>query len=66
MPITIKKLHPLFVAEIGGVDTGAPMDDATFGKIRAALDEYSVLVFHDKASTTTSRSHSADASGRWR
>lgn len=49
MPITIKKLHPLFVAEIGGVDTGAAMDDATFGDIRAALDDYSVLVFHDQS-----------------
>src|ERR1700742_2976233 len=45
MTITIRKLPPLFVAEIGGVDTGAPMDDATFGEIRAALDEYSVLLF---------------------
>ncbi len=49
MPITIKKLHPLFCAEIGGVDTGMPMDDATFAEIRAALDEYSVLVFHDQS-----------------
>lgn len=49
MAITIKKLHPLFVAEIGGVDTGEPMDDATFAEIRAALDEYSVLVFHDQS-----------------
>ena len=49
MPIAIKKLHPLFVAEIGAVDTGAPMDEATFAEIRAALDEYSVLVFHDQS-----------------
>src|SRR5277367_2050607 len=49
MPITIEKLHPLFCAEIGGVDTGAPIDDAIFGEIRAALDEYSVLVFHDQS-----------------
>jgi alpha-ketoglutarate-dependent 2,4-dichlorophenoxyacetate dioxygenase len=49
MPITIRKLHPLFCAEIGGVDTGLPMDDATFGEIRAALDEHSVLVFHDQS-----------------
>ena len=49
MPITIEKLHPLFCAEIGGVDTGAPMDDATFSEIRTALDEYSVLVFHDQS-----------------
>ena len=49
MSITIKKLHPLFVAEIGGIDTGQPLDDATFAEIRATLDEYSVLVFHDQS-----------------
>src|SRR5579884_2294031 len=49
MAITIRKLHPLFCAEIGGVDTGEPMDDTTFAEIRAALDEYSVLVFHDQS-----------------
>lgn len=48
MAITIRKLHPLFCAEIGGVDTGQPMDDATFAAIRAALDEHAVLVFHDQ------------------
>lgn len=49
MPITIKKLHPLFCAEIGGVDTGQPIDASTFAEIRAALDEHSVLVFHDQS-----------------
>jgi alpha-ketoglutarate-dependent 2,4-dichlorophenoxyacetate dioxygenase len=49
MPITITKLHPLFCAEIAGVDSGRPIDDATFAEIRAALDEHSVLVFHDQS-----------------
>ena len=49
MAITVRQLHPLFCAEIGGVDTGVPMDDATFAEVRAALDEYSVLVFHDQS-----------------
>jgi len=49
MTITIRPLHPLFCAEIGGVDTGAPMEHTTFAEIRAALDEYSVLVFHDQS-----------------
>ena len=40
MPIATTKLHPLFSAEIGGVDTGQPIDDATFAQIRAALDEF--------------------------
>jgi hypothetical protein len=30
MSITVRPLHPLFCAEIGGVDTGQKMDDATF------------------------------------
>ncbi len=49
MPHTITQLHPLFCAEIAGVDTGKPMDDAAFAEIRAALDEYSVLVFRDQS-----------------
>jgi alpha-ketoglutarate-dependent 2,4-dichlorophenoxyacetate dioxygenase len=49
MTITIRPLHPLFCAEIGGVDTGKPMDDGTFAEIRAAFDEHSVLVFHDQS-----------------
>ncbi|WP_158931690.1 TauD/TfdA family dioxygenase [Acidisphaera sp. S103] len=48
MAITIKQLHPLFCAEIGRVDTGEPMDDATFAEIQAAFEEHSVLVFHDQ------------------
>ncbi len=48
MAITIKPLHTLFCAEIGGVNTGEPMDDATFAEIRSAFEEYSVLVFHDQ------------------
>jgi alpha-ketoglutarate-dependent 2,4-dichlorophenoxyacetate dioxygenase len=47
--ITIKPLHDLFGAEIGGVDTGQPMADATFAEIRAALDAHSLLVFHDQS-----------------
>jgi alpha-ketoglutarate-dependent 2,4-dichlorophenoxyacetate dioxygenase len=47
MAITIKQLHPLFCAEIGGVDTGQPMDDPTVAEIRAAFEAHSVLVFHD-------------------
>jgi alpha-ketoglutarate-dependent 2,4-dichlorophenoxyacetate dioxygenase len=47
--ITVRQLHPLFCAEIGGVDTGAPMDDATFAEIRAAFEAYSVLVFRDQS-----------------
>jgi len=49
MAITIRPLHPLFCAEIDDVDTGEPMDDATFAEIVAAFEEHSVLVFHDQS-----------------
>jgi alpha-ketoglutarate-dependent 2,4-dichlorophenoxyacetate dioxygenase len=47
MTITVKPLTPAFAAEIGGVDITRPVDDRAWAEIRAALDEHSVLVFHD-------------------
>ncbi|MFN4087780.1 MAG: TauD/TfdA dioxygenase family protein [Alphaproteobacteria bacterium] len=44
----IRRLHPLYGAEIVGVDTGRPMDDAAFAAIRAAFEEHSVLLFRDQ------------------
>src|SRR5258708_6130194 len=49
MAISIIPLHPLFGAEIGRVDVGAPLDDTTFAQIRTALDDHSLLVFHDQS-----------------
>ena len=48
MAISIKPLHPLFGAEIGQVDVGRPLDDATFAEIRTAFEEYSLLLFRDQ------------------
>ena len=49
--LTITPVHPLFAAEIGGVDLTRPLDDVLFARVAAAFDEYSVLVFHDQALT---------------
>ena len=49
MPLTLRKLNPLFGAEITGVNTAQPMSDATFAEIRAAFEEHSLLVFRDQA-----------------
>ncbi len=49
MALTITPLHPLFAAEIGGVDVGQALDDATFAEIRAAFETYSLLVLHDQS-----------------
>lgn len=45
MALNLRKLHPLYGVEIVGVDVAKPVDDATFGEIRAALDEHSLLLF---------------------
>src|SRR3546814_15711733 len=46
--ITVKPLHPEFVAEIDGVDLRRPVDQETLAGIVAALDRYGVAVFHDQ------------------
>jgi alpha-ketoglutarate-dependent 2,4-dichlorophenoxyacetate dioxygenase len=46
--ISVKPLHPLFGAEIGQVDIGPPLDESTFAAIRAAFEEYSLLLFRDQ------------------
>jgi alpha-ketoglutarate-dependent 2,4-dichlorophenoxyacetate dioxygenase len=51
MVITLKRLHPLFVAEVGGIDLTHPIDDGTFAQILDAFNEHSVLVFHDQPLT---------------
>jgi len=45
--VSIRKLTPVFGAEITGVDL-RDLDDATFAKIEDAFETYSVLVFPDQ------------------
>lgn len=45
MPLTIRKLHPVFVGEVTGVDLAQPLTPAEAQAIEAGMDEYGVLVF---------------------
>ncbi|MGB7183483.1 MAG: TauD/TfdA family dioxygenase [Burkholderiaceae bacterium] len=45
MTLELKSLHPTFVAQASGVDLATLTDEATLGAIRAAMDQYAVLVF---------------------
>ncbi|HET7340165.1 MAG TPA: TauD/TfdA family dioxygenase [Methylomirabilota bacterium] len=47
---TFRQLHPLFVGEAGPVDL-RKADEATLAQIRAGMDRYAVLVFHDQPLT---------------
>jgi alpha-ketoglutarate-dependent 2,4-dichlorophenoxyacetate dioxygenase len=39
-------LHPLFAAEVGGIDVSQPTEAPIFNAVLAALAEHAVLVFH--------------------
>ena len=45
MPITFKKLHPTFMAEVSPVDLREVSDEATLEMIHKGMSEYGVLVF---------------------
>lgn len=46
--IDAKPLHPLFAAEVRGLDLVRPLDAATLRQIKDAFARYSVLVFRDQ------------------
>jgi alpha-ketoglutarate-dependent 2,4-dichlorophenoxyacetate dioxygenase len=45
MELAIRQLHPLFAAEMSGLDVGKPIDAPTIAALHAAIDRYAVLVF---------------------
>jgi len=51
MALSFRKLHPHFVAEVGPVDLRRVHDAQTLAAIRAGMDQYAVLVFHDQPFT---------------
>jgi len=46
--LEIKQLHPLFVAEVSGVDLSRPLPAEAVAEIQKAIERYAVLVFHDQ------------------
>jgi alpha-ketoglutarate-dependent 2,4-dichlorophenoxyacetate dioxygenase len=46
--IDLHPLHPLFVAEISGVDSGRPLEPDTARGIMQAIDRHAVLVLRDQ------------------
>ncbi len=46
--LTLSPLHPVFVAEVQGIDLRRPIDADLAAEIEAALDEFAVLVFRDQ------------------
>jgi alpha-ketoglutarate-dependent 2,4-dichlorophenoxyacetate dioxygenase len=51
MGLTFTPLHPHFAAEVSPVELRAVHDAPTLAEIRAGMDRYAVLVFHDQPLT---------------
>jgi alpha-ketoglutarate-dependent 2,4-dichlorophenoxyacetate dioxygenase len=51
MSIQFRQLHPHFFAEVSPIDLRKIDDDETLEEIRAGMDRYGVLVFHDQEFT---------------
>ncbi len=49
MNLTIKKLHPLFAAEVTGLDLRAPLAPDQLRDIHALMNQHAVLVFPNQA-----------------
>src|SRR6266850_3558649 len=49
--LTFRKLHPLFMGEVGPVELRSVHDADTLAEIRAGMDEYAVLVFRQQSFT---------------
>ena len=49
MALTFRKLHPHFAGESSPVELRKAHDEETLAQIRAGMDEFAVLVFHDQA-----------------
>jgi alpha-ketoglutarate-dependent 2,4-dichlorophenoxyacetate dioxygenase len=43
--LSVRQLHPIFAAEVSGVDVGIPIDAAAVAALNTAIDRYAVLVF---------------------
>ena len=48
MEMTLRPLHPLFAAEVTGIDLRRADSAEVLGRIRAGMDQYAVLVFPDQ------------------
>ena len=51
MPLTFRPLHPLFAAEASNIDLRETHDRVSLERLRAAMDDYAVVVFRGQAFT---------------
>ncbi len=64
MAMTVKQIHPHFVAEIGGIDLRQPVPPEQATALNQALDRYGVLVFHGQDLTDEQQVAFTDVFGK--
>ncbi len=52
MPLTVKPLHPVFAAEVSGIDLRRPLDQAELAEFIRAMDTYAVCVVRHETPLT--------------
>jgi alpha-ketoglutarate-dependent 2,4-dichlorophenoxyacetate dioxygenase len=52
MTLTARQLHPLFAAELSGIDMRQPLEGAMLDAVVAAMDRYAVCVIHNERPLT--------------
>ena len=57
MTVSIRQIHPVFAGEVSGVDCTQKLSDAEVAAIKAGMDEYGVLGFHDQPLTDEQQLH---------
>src|SRR6185503_2270390 len=48
MSLSIRQLHPLFAAEVTGIDVARPLDTETVSALTETIDRYAVLVLPEQ------------------
>ena len=51
MALKVKKMHPLFVAEVTGVDITEPLTEEIQSELQSLIDQHGILVFRDQEFT---------------
>ena len=63
MSMQLRPLHPLFVAEVSGLDLSRPLDPAVAREIEQAMDTHAVLVFRNQTLTQAEQIRFAESFG---
>lgn len=48
MTLSAQPLHPLFAAEVGGLDPRTPLGASAVGEVRSAMEQYAVIVIRNE------------------